>query len=73
MKMHGLLIQRDEKCPEPSKRDNVRVDPRPDTETVIAQLPIWLAYYNEVHPDRAVGYQYSRRFIAKTCEAPSGL
>lgn len=39
------------------KRDDVRVHPRPDAQTVIAQLPVWLDRYNEVHPHRALGYR----------------
>jgi putative transposase len=30
------------------KRDYVRVSPRPDAETVMRQLPAWIAHYNEV-------------------------
>ena len=37
------------------KRDYVRVNPKPDTKTVIEQLPVWLAHYNEMHPRRALG------------------
>jgi len=39
------------------KRDYVRVSPRPDAETVMRQLPAWIAHYNDrtrlsatVHP-----------------------
>jgi putative transposase len=53
------------------KRDYVRVNPRPDAQTVIAQLPAWLDHYNEVHPHRALGYRSPREFIAKTREALS--
>jgi transposase InsO family protein len=38
------------------KRDYVRVSPRPDAETVMRQLPAWIAHYNEVHPHKALGY-----------------
>jgi putative transposase len=55
------------------KRDYVRVNPRPDAQTVIEQLPGWLAHYNEVHPHRALGYRSPREYIAQTREAPSGL
>ena len=51
----------------------VRVNPRPDAQTVIEQLPGWLAHYNEVHPHRALGYRSPREYIAQTREAPSGL
>jgi putative transposase len=55
------------------KRDYVRVNPRPDAQSVIDQLPGWLAHYNEVHPHRALRYRSPREFIAQTCEALSGL
>nr|WP_153006259.1 IS3 family transposase [Sphingomonas sanguinis] len=55
------------------KRDYVRVNPRPDAQTVIAQLPAWLDHYNEVHPHRALGYRSPREFIAKTREALSAI
>jgi len=55
------------------KRDYVRVSPRPNTRTVIEQLPGWLAHYNHVHPHRALGYRSPREYIAQTREAPSGL
>ena len=45
------------------KRDYVRVSPRPDAETVLRQLPTWLAHYNEVHPHKALGYRSPREFI----------
>ena len=46
------------------KRDYVRVSPRPDARTVIAQLPAWFEHYNAVHPHRALGYKSPREFIA---------
>lgn len=55
------------------KRDYVRVSPRPDAKTVIAQLPSWLDHYNNVHPHRALGYRSPREYIAQTREAPSDL
>jgi putative transposase len=45
------------------KRDYVRVSPRPDAETVVRQLPNWIAHYNEVHPHSALGYRSPREFI----------
>src|SRR5215203_1057856 len=39
------------------KRDYVRLSPVPDAESVLRQLPGWLAHYNEVHPHRALGYR----------------
>jgi len=36
------------------KRDYVRLSPVPDGESVLRQLPGWLAHYNELHPHRAV-------------------
>jgi len=56
------------------KRDYVRVSPVPDAASVMRQLPIWLAHYNELHPHRALGYRSPREFIARsTQEALSGL
>ena len=55
------------------KRDYVRVNPKPDAQTVIEQLPGWLTHYNDVHPHRALGYRSPREYIAQTREAPSGL
>lgn len=45
------------------KRDYVRVSPKPDAETVVRQLPAWIAHYNEVHPHRALCYRSPREFI----------
>src|SRR5262245_3593296 len=60
------------------KRDYVRVSPRPDAETVMRQLPAWIAHYNEVHPHKALGYRSPREFIAAHatqlyCEIPPML
>ena len=55
------------------KRDYVRVNPRPDAQTVIDQLPHWIEHYNSVHPHRALGYRSPREYIAQTREAPLGL
>jgi len=54
------------------KRDYVRVDPRPNAQSVIDQLPAWFAHYNEVHPHRALRYRLSREFFAQTCGTLSG-
>lgn len=48
------------------KRDDVRVSPLPDAETVLRQLPGWLQHYNEVHPHRALRYRSPREFIAQS-------
>ena len=45
------------------KRDYGRVSPRPDAETVLRQLPAWLAHYDELHPHKALGYRSPREFI----------
>ena len=56
------------------KRDYVRVSVLTDAESVLRQLPLWLAHYNELHPHRALGYRSPREFIARsTQEALSGL
>jgi putative transposase len=46
------------------KRDYVRVSSRPNAESVMCQLPSWIAHYNEVHPHKALGYRSPREFIA---------
>ena len=46
------------------KRDYVRVNPRPDAETVMQHLSSWITHYNEVHPHKALGYHSPREFIA---------
>jgi hypothetical protein len=34
------------------KRDYVLVNPGPNAEAVLRQLPSWIAHYNEVHPHK---------------------
>ncbi|MGK8931410.1 IS3 family transposase [Pluralibacter gergoviae] len=46
------------------KRDYVAVNPTPDAETVLAQLPFWFDHYNNLHPHKALGYQSPREFIS---------
>ncbi len=46
------------------KRDYVAVNPTPDAETVLAQLPFWFEHYNNLHPHKALGYQSPREFIS---------
>lgn len=46
------------------KRDYVAVNPTPDAETVMAQLPFWFEHYNNLHPHSALGYQSPREFIS---------
>ena len=57
------------------KRDYVRVSPIPDAQSVLRQLPGWLAHYNAVHPHKALGYRSPREVIAtrSTQEALAGL
>ena len=54
------------------KRDYVLLNPTPNAQSVIDQLPGWFDHYNEVHPHRALRYRSPREFIAQTCEALSG-
>lgn len=44
------------------KRDYVRVNPTPDAQTVLEQLPGWFADYNEVHPHSALRYRSPNEF-----------
>jgi len=48
------------------KRDYVRVSPRPDAETVMRQLPAWIAHLTQ-DPDRV------RSFGGYNIAAPHGL
>ena len=50
------------------KRDYVSVNPIPDAETVIAQLPLWFEHYNTLHPHKALGYQSPREFLNRQTE-----
>ena len=57
------------------KRDYARVNPLPNAETVMQQLPAWFEHYNTVHPHRALRYRSPREFIASRLnrESMSGL
>jgi len=44
------------------KRDYARVNPRPDADSVMRQLPIWFEHYNERHPHKALKYRSPRQF-----------
>ena len=50
------------------KRDYVSVNPVPDAETVIAQLPLWFEHYNTLHPHKALGYRSPREFLNRQTE-----
>lgn len=50
------------------KRDYVRVSVLPDAESVLRQLPVWLAQYKDLHPHRALGYRSPREFIARSTQ-----
>jgi len=45
------------------KRDYVRCNPRPDAQTVLAQLESWFEDYNDVHPHRGLKMLSPREFI----------
>jgi putative transposase len=44
------------------KRDYVNINPTPNALTVLEQLPIWFADYNEVHPHSALRYRSPNEF-----------
>lgn len=44
------------------KRDYVRVNPIPDTETAIAAIGDWMEDYNTVHPHSRLGYRSPREY-----------
>ncbi|KQT02915.1 integrase [Rhizobium sp. Leaf386] len=50
------------------KRDYISVNPIPDAETVIAQLPLWFEHYNTLHPHKALGYRSPREFLNRQTE-----
>lgn len=50
------------------KRDYVSVNPIPDAQTVIAQLPLWFEHYNTLHPHKALGYRSPREFLNRQTE-----
>jgi putative transposase len=45
------------------KRDYLRVNPLPDAETVLRQIPGWILDYNEIHPHSALRMRSPREFI----------
>jgi putative transposase len=45
------------------KRDYVHVSPRPNAETVMRQLPSWIAHYSEGPLYKTLGYRSPREFI----------
>ncbi|NVM42324.1 IS3 family transposase [Ochrobactrum intermedium] len=51
------------------KRDYVRINPTPDAETVMAQLPLWFEHYNNLHPHKALGYQSPREFLSRNAQS----
>ena len=53
------------------KRDYVSVNPVPDAQTVIDQLPIWFEHYNRFHPHKALGYRSPKEFLADKTRQPS--
>jgi putative transposase len=55
-------------------RDYVRVSVLPDAESVLRQLPVWLAHHDDLHPHRALGYRSPRELIVRSTQEPqSGL
>jgi len=36
------------------KRDYVGINPTPDAETGMAQLPLWFEHYNNLHPHKVL-------------------
>jgi hypothetical protein len=46
------------------KRDDVRVSPIADAQTVMECLPLWFEHYNSLHPRKALRYRLPCEFIA---------
>ena len=55
-----------------SKRDYVSVNPRPDADAVLHQLPAWFDDYNAVHPHSGLRIPSPREFIASQPSTPAG-
>lgn len=51
------------------KRDYIYINDRPDTKTVLAQLPHWFEDYNENHPHKGLKMFSPREFIRCYCES----
>ena len=49
------------------KRDYAQLADRPDSKTVLNQLPKWFEDYNSNHPHSALGYLPPRLFREKQC------
>ena len=47
------------------KRDYAKLADRPDSKTVMAQLPKWFDDYNSYHPHSALGYVPAKLFREK--------
>ena len=47
------------------KRDYAKLAERPDSQTVMAQLPKWFDDYNSYHPHSALGYVPAKLFRGK--------
>ena len=56
-------------------RTPLTVNPMPNAEIVMRQLPAWFDHYNRLHPHKALGYRSPREFIAdrSIAEDVSGL
>jgi putative transposase len=53
------------------KRDHARVKPRPDALTVLEQLPVWIADYNENHPHSGLRMRSPREFFRSQSQPAS--
>ncbi len=47
------------------KRDYVRVNPRPDAQTVVNQLSAWIEHSNSLHPHNALYQRSPGEYIAR--------
>jgi transposase InsO family protein len=53
------------------KRNYARVNPRPDTITVLQQLPAWFEDYNAVYPHNGLRMLSPREFTASQSSTPA--
>lgn len=49
-------------------RDYARINPTPDAETVMAQLPLWFEHYNNLHTHKALGYLSPRESLSRNAQ-----
>jgi transposase InsO family protein len=52
------------------KRDCLRINPLPDAQSILRQLPDWVDDYNEIHPHSALRMRSPSEFIRAHAHLP---